>query len=62
VAEIEIGAFLRQGKGPEYQAATPDRNNCWTRPPIPMPIGPAFRCYAGTQETARQVKSEPGTH
>jgi hypothetical protein len=25
VAEIEIGAF-RQGKGPEYQVATPDRN------------------------------------
>jgi hypothetical protein len=57
VAEIEIGAFLRQGKGPEYQVATPDRNIAGRDGQYPCRSVP-LRCYAGTQETARQVKSE----
>jgi hypothetical protein len=51
VTEIEIGAF------PSIKFATPDWNIAGRDGQYPCRSVP-LRCYAGTQETARQVKSE----
>jgi hypothetical protein len=57
VAEIQIGAFLRQGKGSRAsRVATPDRSIAGRDGQYPCRSVP-LRCYAGTQETARQVKT-----